>query len=231
MKKILCILAASLAALTVFSLIVFADNNSSTDPLVTLSYIKQVFLPEVQKALDDKIKENNEKLDDVIAEKLTENDALSEIVDKAVDEKLGESDDVDAKIEAASQYKAICISKGQSLIANAACEIILRSGKAIALSPFANQGLSDVSSGAEVLNGRSISLNHLLLIPRGDGRGVFVGEGEAWFMVRGAYTILDKDGKPVTDGETNTETNESNETNENTENNSTENNGNNELQP
>ena len=48
MKKLTRILAASLAALTVFAIIVFADTGSASDPLITLSYVNQVLLPNIE---------------------------------------------------------------------------------------------------------------------------------------------------------------------------------------
>ena len=166
MKKLTRFFAASLAVLTVFAIIVSADTDSSSDPLVTLSYIHKILMPEVQK----EIQEGNEK---VLAE-----------TDKKIEEALAS-----ATADSSMQYEAISLNAGETLLAEAACEIILRSGKAFAVSPFENQGLSDVTAAGELLNGAPLAVNHLLLIPRADGRGLTVNDGEAWLMVRGSYTI------------------------------------------
>ena len=138
MKKLTRILAASLAALTVFAIIVFADTGSASDPLITLSYVNQVLLP---------------------------------------------------NIETKNQYSAIQMHAGETLYSESACEVILRAGKATAGSPFENQGLSDVTEAKELYNSDALTINHLLMIPRADGRGIAVTEGEAWFMIRGKYRI------------------------------------------
>ena len=54
--------------------------------------------------------------------------------------------------------------------------MILRTGTAVAYIPAsASGGLSDLTAGANVNNNKSISLNHLMLFPRDDGRGIPVG--------------------------------------------------------
>lgn len=35
----------------------------------------------------------------------------------------------------------------------------------------------------------AITVNHQLLVPRPDGRGIRITSGEAYVMIRGAYTI------------------------------------------
>lgn len=89
-----------------------------------------------------------------------------------------------------SAYEVVYATQGQQIIAGDACEIILRAGSAKAVSSFAEQGLSDVTSGGELLNGNSLAINHYVLIPRGDGRGVEVTTNSAYFMIRGEYTIV-----------------------------------------
>ena len=83
-------------------------------------------------------------------------------------------------------YSIVYLTKGQALVGN--CEFILRSGTATALCPGLN-GLSDLTAGADLPAGTSITQNHLLLIPRNDGRGVVVTSADAYFMVRGTYAV------------------------------------------
>ena len=89
-------------------------------------------------------------------------------------------------------YEVIEMQKGQVLYASGdkGIEIILRSGTATVVSPFANQGISDNTIGTDLQKGTAIGLNHLLLIPRGgDGRGIKITSTSAFVMVRGEYTI------------------------------------------
>ncbi|MDD4565321.1 MAG: hypothetical protein PHE79_07625 [Eubacteriales bacterium] len=84
-------------------------------------------------------------------------------------------------------YKSIMLTAGQKLIGNEGTEVILRSGEATAIDNGAN-GVSDVTGAMDLMTGKSISQNHLLLIPRSDGRGIQANT-EIWVMVRGTYTI------------------------------------------
>ena len=75
---------------------------------------------------------------------------------------------------------------------------ILRSGSAVAISPYNEmgkiQGINDVTTGVDILDGESIPLFHSILIPRGgnDGRGVKVTALEgAYFLIGGDYTIVE----------------------------------------
>jgi hypothetical protein len=79
------------------------------------------------------------------------------------------------------------LAKGQMLEGGAGTEIILRSGTARAVaSPLG--GVCDVTAGRDLPQGELVKLNHLLLIPRSDGRGIRA-ETAAFVMVRGPHTI------------------------------------------
>jgi len=77
---------------------------------------------------------------------------------------------------------------GQVITFDSGTEVILRGGSAVALTGIYN-GIPDVTAGVDVRNGESIELNHLMIIPRTDGRG-FIFQSESWIMVRGSYTII-----------------------------------------
>ena len=77
---------------------------------------------------------------------------------------------------------------GQMLIGDAGSEFILRSGSATAITSPSG-GLSDVTAGTDITEGKPIPANHLLIIPRSDGRGIFVTKNSTFVMVRGGYTI------------------------------------------
>ena len=90
-------------------------------------------------------------------------------------------------VDAKTGYLALKMEAGQTLIGAEGTELILRSGEATAIDNGAN-GVSDMTGGADLMTGNKVLLNHLLLIPRSDGRGIAVST-EAWVMVRGNYTI------------------------------------------
>ncbi|MBQ8697256.1 MAG: hypothetical protein IJ519_06005, partial [Clostridia bacterium] len=67
-------------------------------------------------------------------------------------------------------YTVVYLTKGQRLMADDALELVVRSGSANAISTTANLGLSDMTAGAEILNGAKVPVNHQVMVPRGDGR-------------------------------------------------------------
>ncbi|MCL2462149.1 MAG: hypothetical protein FWF44_05735 [Defluviitaleaceae bacterium] len=88
---------------------------------------------------------------------------------------------------AASSYTPVSASAGQTIICGEGTEIILRSGAAVAYCQGEN-GLSDVTQAVDLTNGMKLTANHLLIVPRADGRGVSV-TADAWFLIKGDYTI------------------------------------------
>lgn len=86
-----------------------------------------------------------------------------------------------------NSYTAIQLTAGQKLIGNEGTEIILRSGEATAIDNGAN-GISDLTGGKDLMTGNGINPNHLLLVPRSDGRGI-AATTDIWVMVRGSYNI------------------------------------------
>jgi len=84
-------------------------------------------------------------------------------------------------------FEVVNVPAGQSVIGKAGTEIIVRSGAAKAIDN-GEDGVSDVTGGADLRGGVTVETNHLLLCPRDDGRGVYAAS-ELWIMVRGDYTI------------------------------------------
>lgn len=86
-----------------------------------------------------------------------------------------------------NKLEVVNLTKGQSLIGKAGTEIILRGGKANAIAGELG-GLSDITIGKDISMNQAITPNHLLIIPRSDGRGVSAIT-DAIFLVRGEYEI------------------------------------------
>lgn len=100
---------------------------------------------------------------------------------------------VDSKIAAISSdgegsvFQPVSLDAGDKLIGGEGTEIILRSGEAKAITNGTN-GISDLTSGKDLSQGAAISQNHLLLVPRADGRGISAVTG-TWVLIKGSYTI------------------------------------------
>src|SRR5665647_1744742 len=110
-------------------------------------------------------------------------------VSAGVDNPGSETDPVVTKsyVDSKVSYLPVKREAGQTLIGDEGTEIILRSGEATAIDNGAN-GVSDISAGKDLMTGNLVAVNHLLLIPRKDGRGIMVST-EAWVIIRGNYTI------------------------------------------
>jgi len=70
-----------------------------------------------------------------------------------------------------TQWRVVSLEAGQKLIAQGGTEIILRAGTAKAIASPSG-GLADVTAGRDLGQGVAIASNHLLIVPRSDGRGV-----------------------------------------------------------
>ena len=108
---------------------------------------------------------------------------------KNVLSRIGESSNSNSgtSTSTAASYEIVNLKEGQKLSGNEGTEIILRSGKATAIDNGAN-GVSDLTAGTDLRTGNPIQANHLLLIPRADGRGV-AASTDVYLMVRGGYSI------------------------------------------
>jgi len=71
---------------------------------------------------------------------------------------------------ASDTYIVVEVKTGQKVLGKGGTEIILRSGEATAIDNGAN-GVSDITAGKDLMTGQSIGQNHLLLVPKSDGRG------------------------------------------------------------
>lgn len=88
---------------------------------------------------------------------------------------------------ASDTYVVVEVKAGQKVLGKSGTEIILRSGEATAIDNGAN-GVSDMTAGKDMMTGQSIGQNHLLLVPKDDGRGI-QAITDIFVMVRGAYSI------------------------------------------
>ncbi|MGI6643902.1 MAG: hypothetical protein ACOX3V_07935 [Bacillota bacterium] len=86
-----------------------------------------------------------------------------------------------------SSLAVVEVPAGKALIGSAGTELILRAGTAKAIDSDMG-GLSDVTDGADLREGHPIPRNHLLIIPRDDGRGI-LAVNAIIVLVRGSYAI------------------------------------------
>lgn len=96
---------------------------------------------------------------------------------------------VDSKSGGSSaSFEIVYMEQGRQLIGDKGTEIILRSGIASVVDRGTG-GLADVTAGKDITNGEKVSQNHLLIVPRDDGRGVKAETNNVVLLVKGGYTI------------------------------------------
>jgi len=83
-------------------------------------------------------------------------------------------------------FEALLVPAGSTLTAEAGVEFVLRSGQATAIS--GPNGMVDVTAGHDITHGTRIPTNHLLLVPRTDGRGFFANT-DTWVMIKGRFEV------------------------------------------
>lgn len=156
-----------------------SDAGSAGDPLVTLSYVEERitetkdYITEIFDILFTSTNNNSTKIDNL----LQENTELK----AQIEELEGKTGGSGASLE------VIHLTKGEILTCSAGTEIIFRSGKANAIASGLG-GLSDVTGAVDIKSGENIPLNHLLIVPRSDGRGAIIIE-DAYIMIRGEYQV------------------------------------------
>ena len=171
MKKIALLLVIAALTITVSASNSNSNYDSANDPLVSLSYVEQVLKPEIIASAKA----------DIIAELKKQYPNLGEAGNDSTD-------------TTSSEYMVIQLKAGQKLMAASSCEIIMTAGagKVIITSQAnidAGVGLNDLTTGGRILANAALPAGHLVLVPRADGRGVLVTSSDAYFMVRGEYTI------------------------------------------
>lgn len=146
--------------------------GTANDPLISKSYFD-----EIVKGLQTKINALEIKVDNM---------QNVNIIDNGNSNNNNNNSDNNVNM-AEFRYVPVSAVKGQSILGGEGCEIILRAGDCVAKSTA--NGVVNATTGAELYNGTGIPTNNVIIVPRNDGRGVTVTSSEAWFMVKGTYTI------------------------------------------
>lgn len=134
-----------------------AEAGSSGDPLVTLSYLNDTFFNNIMQRVDQKIAE-----------------------------RTGQALPGGTSSSAAS-FVVVTLNEGQTLTGGIGCEVMLRVGSAVCVSPSA-PGLIDETTASTLNNGGALVQNHLYMMTIED-RGVRAASATTKLLVRGGYTI------------------------------------------
>ena len=168
-----------LTSLTLLSISVAAAGTagSSSDPLVTLSYLNEKFLTRVDEKLaartDTASKELRAQVDADI---------------KRLEEKYGsQTSNEGTSTGTADSFAVVTMTNGQVLYGAIGCEVMLRVGTASVVSP-SSPGLIDSTGGTTLDNGAGLTKNHLYMMTISD-RGVKATAATTKLLVRGTYEV------------------------------------------
>jgi hypothetical protein len=161
-RKVLLAVVCAVAAVT--AVYAAASAGSSSDPLVTLSYLTDKFTPQMESRMDALVQEKAEK--------------LTEQFDAAASGSAGTSSSV---------FQVVTLSKGKTLVGDVGCEVMLRVGSATC-SADGTTGLIDTTDGTTLAGGKSLVKNHLYMVTIST-RSVTATADTVKLLVRGPYTI------------------------------------------
>ena len=178
------ILASALLISVTSILVVNASPGAVNDPLVSRSYVDRR-ISELMEFIGST--SQSPQINQLPSEDLQ--NAVNSAVNSAMATTIGIA--VNASLEATStnsvNFVPVRVTYGSTLIGYEGSEIILRAGTAVG-HVLDQNGMVNVTTGQEILNGTVIDINNLVIVPR-EGRGVTITSEEAWFMVRGGYSI------------------------------------------
>ncbi len=193
MKKITIITTAVLLATAIlFALFSVSAEYSDSDPLVTLSYINETVIPKITEDVKNAVLA---VLDSRQPEAPVEPEPEPEIEPEPEVPAEPETPAVSPEELESLKYSVVFLTNGQKLMATGSettsLEVILRAGSVVAISPFDDQGVADLTSSKELYNNDPLVKNNYCIIPRGsDGRGITAVNGDAYILVRGEYEIV-----------------------------------------
>lgn len=84
-------------------------------------------------------------------------------------------------------FTVVDVKAGQKMIFDAGAEFILRKGQGVIIGSQQG-GISDTTYGYDLGDGTELPANHMLIVPRGDGRG-FTASNDVIVMVKGGYSF------------------------------------------
>ncbi len=211
-KRIVTVLTVAALAVALACGAVFASGTAE-DPLVSLSYLNSVVIPQLTTMIEQKVGEaagegqiaavDEQKLQELVAQEVAnalsgegsqdgegaETGTGTENSGQEGSEGQTSGEETPGQSASAAQYEAVQLFEGQTIVGTqGGIEVLLRRGTFVCVDPD-GQKITNVTKGGEAGNGNELTLQNLYLIPRSDGRGITCTSSEGWVMVRGDYSI------------------------------------------
>ena len=175
MKNKIIIGIVVIAAVTLVSgasILALANPGSQTDPFITLSYLTDVFRPQVMTEVKNTEQDMIKKFEARIAE-----------LESQLQTNTGGSS---AAGTSADSFQVVTLSRGQSLTCSVGVEIMLRIGTAEGTGSA--PALVNYTSGTTLSAGTALTANHMYLVTI-EGNGIKATADSVRVLVRGSYRI------------------------------------------
>lgn len=151
-----------------------AGEGGAKDPLITLSYLDEVVVPDIISRSEKKAASRQEELSDQFGKMLEQYRKELEQLSQTGTE--GRS----------ASYTVVSLENGQQLKLEVGCEVMLRVGS-VEVSAASSPALIDVSSGGTVNSGAALEKNHLYMATIADRS--LKASGSVKLLVRGGYSV------------------------------------------
>lgn len=161
-----------LIALVLMVTVSAAEIGTADDPLVSLSYLQKTFLGQIMADVDAMLTQRDAELTAELDEKI----AVAAENQKETPEGITNR-----------TFAVVTMSKGQTLMGEIGCEVMLRVGTAVCVSS-SNPGLIDQTDASVLNDGGALEKNHLYMMTIED-RGVKATANTVKVLVRGTYTL------------------------------------------
>lgn len=169
MKKKHLIAAAAVIAL-LFAVSAYAAGGSSSDPLISLSHLADIFKPSVDSAVTAKLDQSDNAL---YAEALA-----------AVN---SSSTDSVSSVSYTESYAEMRLNKGDTLVGSTGTNVIVLAGSAKV--EFSSGAVVDVTTGSEVASGSSLTVNHRYMVAESTSASFTVTSKTACLDYMGPYSF------------------------------------------
>lgn len=167
------VVCASILFVSGVSIVAFASPGTATDPLISLSYLTNIFRPQVLEEVDKTGQELSDGFDARIA-----------MLESQLDGARGGADS--GEPGPSDVFTVVTLSRGQSLTCLVGVEMMLRIGSATAFG--SSPALVDYTSGSTLSSGNALTANHMYLVTI-EGNGVTATADTTRILVRGDYKV------------------------------------------
>jgi hypothetical protein len=156
------------------SLLAFASPGSSVDPLITLSYLTNVFRPQMRTEIQSSANTLAQQFEARVNE-----------VEVQISANPGGPDSTNP--DPAAVFHVVTLTNGQTLRCSVGTEIMLRIGTANARGTTA-PALVNYTTGMTLNAGTALTTNHMNLVTI-EGNGITATANLVRVLVRGTYTV------------------------------------------